>query len=163
MPTRRFFIGAICAAAALAAGCAWWRNEKAAITERLRAFTHVVNAAAPEGLGSVSRAAEIGSFFTDDVVVELGEGATPIAGRETLMAMAMRLQPRLAQFTIGFTDANITVAPDSQSADVTLTVEFMSRDKSTRQQMDAREFKLAMRKGDGVWKMSRVTAVDTLK
>jgi hypothetical protein len=163
MVTRRVFIAPACVIVALAVGCGWWGSEKAAITERLREFTHVVNAAAPEGLGSVSRAAEIGSFFTDDVVVELGEGSTPIAGRETLMAMSMRLQPRLAQFTVGFADANISVAADKQSADVTLTIEFFSRDQTARQQMDAREFKLGMRQVDGVWKMSRVTAVDTLK
>lgn len=163
MAKGRLSIASACVIGALAAGCGWWGSEKAAITERLREFTHVVNAAAPEGLGSVSRAAEIGSFFTDDVVVELGEGSTPIAGRETLMAMSMRLQPRLAQFTIGFADANVNVAADKQSADVTLTVEFFSRDQSTRQQMDAREFKLGMRLVDGVWKMSRVTAVDALK
>ena len=162
MLSRRILIAAA-GLVALTAGCGWWSNEKAVITERLREFTQVVNAATPEGLGSVSRAAEIGSFFTDDVVVELGEGSTPIAGRETLMAMSMRLQPRLAQFTVGFADATVTVAPDKQSADVTLTVEFFSRDQSTRQQMDAREFKLGMRQVDGVWKMSRVIAVDTLK
>ena len=161
MQRGRLSIAGLCLAAVL--GCSWWGDEKAAITERLRAFTHVVNAATTEGLGSVSRAAEIASFFTEDVVVELGEGSTPIAGRETLMAMAVRLQPRIAQFTIGFADANITLAPDRQSADVTLTVEFISRDKSARQQMDAREFKLAMRRIEDVWKMSRVTAVDILK
>jgi hypothetical protein len=163
MASRTLLIAPLGIVAALAAGCGWWGNEKAAITERLREFTRVVNAAAPEGLGSVSRAAEIGSFFTDDVVVDLAEGSTPIAGRETLMAMSMRLQPRLAQFTIGFADANVNVAADKQSADVSLTVEFFSRDQTTRQQIDAREFKLGMRQVDGVWKMSRVTAVDTLK
>jgi hypothetical protein len=157
------FIIALGLAAALASGCSWWGNDKAAITARLRAFTQVVNAAAPEGLGSVSHAGEIAAFFTDDAVVELGSGSTPIAGRETLMAMAVRLQPRLAQYTIGFADANISFAPDRQSADVTLTVEFINRDQTARQQMDAREFKLAMRRVDDEWKMSRVTAVETLK
>ena len=162
MPRGRPFIVALVLAATVA-GCRWWNDEKAAITERLREFTRVVNAATPEGFGSLSRAAEIGSFFTDDVVVELGEGSTPIAGRETLMAMSLRLQPRLAQFTVGFTDANVSLAADRQSADVNLTVEFISRDQTARQQMDAREFKLGMRRVDDVWKMARVTAVDTLK
>ena len=163
MPRGTRSIAALGLAAALAAGCSWWGDEKAAITTRLREFTHVVNAAAPEGLGSVGRAGEIAAFFTDDAVVELGEGSTPIAGRETLMAMAVRLQPRIAQFTIGFADATINLASDRQSADVTLTVEFINRDQTARQQMDAREFKLAMRRVDDEWKMSRVTAVDTLK
>lgn len=129
----------------------------------MRQLTERVNTHEPEGLGSVARAAEIGAFFTDDVVVELGEGSAPIQGRETLIAMAARLQVRLAEFRLDFTDANITVAADRQTADVTLTAEFIRRDPNARQQMDAREFKLQMRRESGEWKIARATAVDTLK
>jgi hypothetical protein len=46
---------------------------------------------------------------------------------------------------------------------VTLTAEFIRRDPNARQQMDAREFKLRMRREGEDWKIARVTAVDTLK
>jgi hypothetical protein len=114
-------------------------------------------------MGNVARAADIASYFVDDVVVELGEGSAPIVGRETLMGMAMRLQPRLTDYTVAFADANVRLSPDEQSADVTLTAEFIRRDPNARQSMDAREFRLAMRRVDDEWKIAKVTAVDTLK
>jgi hypothetical protein len=143
--------------------CGWWGDERRAINDRLREFTEHVNSPETQGVGTLGRAAELGGFFTEDVVVELGEGTTPIAGREMLMAMAVRLQPRLSAFTVSFVDENIQLAADRQSADVTLTAAFIRRDPSARQSMDAREFKLAMRRVDGEWKMARVTAIDTLK
>lgn len=147
----------------LSLACAWFDDERTEIRDRLRQLTERVNTVAPEGLGSVTRAAEIGMFFTDDVVVEFGEGSAPIQGRETLIAMATRLQLRLAEFRLDFTDANIQLAADKQTADVTLTAEFIRRDPGARQQMDAREFKLQMRRENGEWRIARVTAVDTLK
>jgi ketosteroid isomerase-like protein len=154
-----------CCAIALtvAAACGWFDDDRAQITSQLKRFTEGVNTSAPEGLPSVTRAAELGSFFTDDVVVELGEGSAPIQGRETLIAMAARLQGRLAEFRLGFTDATVQVAPNKQSAEVTLTAQFNRRDSTARQQMDAREFKLLMRQEGGTWKIARATAVDTLK
>ena len=53
-----------------------------------------MNASTKDGLGTALRAAQIGSYFTEDAVVELGEGAAPIKGRDTLMGMVARLQPR---------------------------------------------------------------------
>jgi ketosteroid isomerase-like protein len=156
-------IACVTVAAAVSAACGWFGDERTAIRSRLRDFTIDVNATAPEGLGTVARAAGIASFFTDDVIVDLGEGTAPIAGRETLVAMAARLQPRLAEFTLDFTDENIRVSADGQSADVTLTVEFIRRDPAARQQMDAREFRLQMRHDGQEWKIARATAVDTLK
>jgi ketosteroid isomerase-like protein len=146
----------------LGAGCAWLGDERA-IRARLGDLADTINARASEGLGSVTRAAEISAFFTDDVVVELGEGSTPIQGRETLIGMAMRLQPRLSEFTVAFADVTVRVAEDGQSADVSLTAEFIRKDPGHRQSMDAREFKLTMRRDDGEWKIARMTAVDTLK
>ena len=80
--------------------CSWWQGDKAIIIARLNALAEQVNAHAPDGLGSLSRAAQIGQFFTDDVIIELGRGSAPVTGRETLMAMAARLEPRTAGFTV---------------------------------------------------------------
>ena len=45
-----------------------------------------------------ARSAQLGTFFTEDVDVELGSGAAPIHGRATIIGMAARLQPRTAAF-----------------------------------------------------------------
>jgi ketosteroid isomerase-like protein len=145
------------------AGCAWWDDERAAVRQRLDTFKVLVNAPAPDGIGTVTRAAEISQYFTEDVTVDLGDGAAPITGREMLMAMAARLQPRLSEFRIDFADVGVQVSPDEQSAAVALTAEFIRRAAGSRQSMDAREFKLTMRQEDGEWRIARVIAVDTLK
>ena len=72
----------------------WWPDDRRDIRRRLNAFESEFNDSTTEGLGTVARAARIGSYFTDDVVIELGQGSPPIRGRETLIGMASRL-PRL--------------------------------------------------------------------
>ena len=90
------------AAVAIAALCVflawrtWTSNDERAVRQRLDALTTDINRTAGEGLGTVVHAADIGGYFTEDVVVDLGEGAAPIVGRTTLVGMAARLQRRTA-------------------------------------------------------------------
>jgi hypothetical protein len=154
----------ICLALATAAACSWWQGDKARIRARLDALVDVVNARAEGGLGAVARAAQLGEFFADDVIVELGRGSTPITGRETLMAMATRIEPRTTAFTLELTDVNVHLTPDDRTADVNLTAEILRPSPATGEtSMDAREFALVLKVVDGEWKIARLTAVDTLK
>lgn len=108
-------------------------------------------------------AAQIGTYFTEDAVVELGDGAAPIKGRETLMGMFARLQPRTAAFRLDLEDVTIEMTPGSDAADVLLTASFMRTNTSTREEsLDAREYALVMTKVDGTWRIARITAIDTL-
>jgi SnoaL-like domain len=142
----------------------WSSNDERAIRHRLDALTADVNSTASEGLATVVRAADISSYFTEDVVVDLGEGAAPIVGRATLVGMAARLQRRTAAFSLRFDDIGVTFGADRTTADVALTASFVSRDgKAGDQSMDAREFALAMTKRSGEWRIARVSAVDTLR
>jgi hypothetical protein len=156
-------------ALSLLSACSWWQGDKALITARLNALVEQVNVHAADGLGSLARAAQIGQFFTDDVIVELGRGSAPITGRDTLMALAARLEPRTSGFTVKLADINVLVTPNDQSADVNLTAEIIRKASATPEaasagpSMDAREFAVIMRKVDGEWKVARLTAVDTLK
>lgn len=156
--TRVVIVGAL-----LCAACGWWGDERQAIRTRLETFKDRVNASVPDGLDSVTRAAEISQYFTEDVSVELGDGTAPITGREMLMGMAARLQPRTSEFRLDFADINVQLAPGGESAEVDLTAEFIKRAAGSRQSMDAREFQLTMRREDGQWRIARVMAVQTLK
>lgn len=145
-------------------GAVWWLwpSDERDIRRRLDQLARVFNETATEGLGAVAHAARLGSFFTDDVVVEFGQGTPPIRGRETLMGMAVRLQPRTAAFSLELKD----VQPDVTDgfADVNLTAAITRRNTATGEEtLDAREFVLGMTKADGDWRISRVAAVDTLK
>jgi hypothetical protein len=145
-----------------------WRTreggEERTIRERIEALRTEVNASTSDGLGTAARAAQIGSYFTDDAVVELGGVSVPIRGRETLMDMAARLQPRTAAFRLDLDDVGIEMVPGGTAADVTLTASFVRRSISTGEESrDAREFAVVLVKTDGTWRISRSTAIDTLR
>jgi hypothetical protein len=158
-------------AVAAAAFFAWSRpsGDERAIRARLDGLVATVNANNGEGLAAMAHAAEIGGYFTDDAVVDLGEGTARIVGRSTLMGMAARLQPRAAAFRLRFDDVGVRVAPGGTSADVTLTASFIQRatgpegESPEGESMDAREFTLAMTRSSGGWQIARITAIDTLR
>lgn len=150
------------------AGAAWFlvapADPGAPVRARLEALAGMVNKSTVDGLGPEARSAELGTFFTDDVDVELGSGAAPIHGRATLMGMAARLQPRTAAFQIKFQDVSVTMGDDGQTASVHLTAEFIRRALATGDEsLDAREFMLGMRRVGTDWQIAKVTAISTLQ
>lgn len=141
----------------------WWPDDKRDIRRRLNAFESDFNDSTTDGLGAVARAARIGSYFTDDVVLELGQGSPPIRGRETLIGMASRLQTRTSAFTLQLLDLKVGVQGPSE-ADVRLTASFRRRSlPSGDESIDAQEFAVRMVKTDGEWRMSQVTAVEPFR
>lgn len=155
---------AVAAVLCVTLAACWSRDERAVIRQRLDAFVDAVNKGGGSGLaGAATHAIGLADFFTNDVVITLGDGSAPIRGRDMLMSMAMRLQPRTAEYTLDFEDVNVQLASDEQSAEVDLTAEFIRREGGARQSMDAREFKLQMRRDEGEWKIATVDAIKTLK
>jgi hypothetical protein len=155
------------AVVAIAAG-AWFlvrpADPGAAVRARLAALADMVNKSTVDGLGPEARSLQLGSFFTDDVDVELGAGTAPIHGRATIMGMAARLQPRTAAFQIKFQDVSVTMAEGGETADVHLTAEFIRRVITTGEEsLDAREFMLGMRRVGSDWQIAKVTAINTLQ
>ena len=156
----------IVAVASLCAFFAWraWRSDdEQVVRQRLQALTAEINSTVNDGLGTVARAADIGSYFTDNVVVDFGEGAAPIVGRTTLVGMASRLERRTAAFRLRFDDVGVRVGTDGTTAAVTLTASFVQRAGDAGESMDAREFQIGMEKTSGVWRIARVTGVYTLR
>jgi SnoaL-like domain len=123
-----------------------------------RQLTHVaaeINAQ-PQGLSAIARAADVASAFADDVVIDLGEGA-PIRGRDTVMGIVARLQPRTSRYEVRIRDMNVRVDdPGSASVDLSATT-------SGENGMDAREFQLQMVKQNGKWMIARVRPVRVLE
>lgn len=142
----------------------WSSVDERAIRDQLESLCAEVNAGASVGSGTLSRAEQIGSYFTDDAVVDLGKGTAAINGRDTLMDMAARLQPRTSAFRLELDDIGVKMAPDGAAADVTLTASFTLRSLPTGDESrDAREFALALSKAGGTWRIARATAVETLR
>jgi SnoaL-like domain len=166
--TRRYAVAAVVLVVLVGAGVFAWRTRESPdereIRSRLDALRNELNTSTKDGIGVALHAAQIGGFFTDDAVVELGEGAAPIKGRETIMGMVARLQPRTAAFRMDLEDITIEIVPGSDTADVLLTASFTRRNVSTGEEsFDAREYALVMTKAESTWRIARITAIDTLR
>jgi hypothetical protein len=151
-----------------AAGYFGWRGfqstDEREIRAALAALASDFNASTTDGLGTVAHAAQLGSAFAEDAVIDLGPGAMPIQGRNTMIGMAERLQPRTAAFRVALDDLGIEMGEGNRTADVTLTVSFIRRSFTTGEEsIDAREFALVMNKTDGRWRIARATAIDTFR
>jgi hypothetical protein len=141
----------------------WWPSDERQIRRRLQALATDFNESTTDGLGTVARAAKIGSYFTNDIVVDLGEGTPPIQGRETIIGMVGRLQPRTSAFKLELLDLNVHVSTPT-TAEVNLTAAFRQRSLTTREEsLEARELAIAMVKGDNEWRVSRITTVEPFR
>lgn len=140
----------------------WWPSDEQQIRRRLRAFAAEFNESTTNGVGMVARAARMSTYFTEDVVVDLGKGTPPIAGRETLLGMATRLQPRTAAFTVELVDITANLSGET-TADVTLTAAFRRRSPAGEESIDARELAVGMVKIEGEWRVSRVKTVEAFR
>jgi hypothetical protein len=139
-----------------------WGGEAAAVRARLDSLVREVNSESGEGLAMVARAASIGSYFTQDVVIDLGRGTARIEGREMLMGMASRLQRRTSAFEVRLDDIEVKLL-NQDTADVRLTASFIQKNEPGDEPGEAREFALVMKKISGSWQISRMTAVETLR
>jgi hypothetical protein len=163
--TRTYRIIAVVVVTAALGVWGWrsWRpDDKRDIRRRLHAFAAEFNESTTDGLGTAARAARLASYFTDDVVVELGGGSPPIRGRDTLIGIASRLQMRTAAFTLQLLDLEVELVPPG-AADVTLTASFRRRGiASGEESVDAQEFAVHMIKTDE-WRVSSVKAIEPFR
>lgn len=144
-------------------GYAFWPgSDERQIKRALASLAADFNETASDGLGAVARAAQLGSYFSEDVVVDLG--TAQIEGRDKLIAVAARLQPRTAAFRVTLDDVGVEPSGTEGQADVTLTVSFINRSTvADEPSTNPREFVLRMIKGGGRWRIARATAVDTFR
>lgn len=158
---------AIAAVVVCAGAWAWIEfrpGPEARIERRLQALAAEFNESTTDGLGTVARAARIGSYFTDDVVVDLGRGSPPIHGRETLIGMTARLQPRTAALRLDLLDITVVLRSDDR-ADVSLTATFgrSAIGVESAESVDARELAITMIETGGEWRVSHVRVVDAFR
>jgi hypothetical protein len=166
MTGRRIAMAALLVAAV---GLAAWLltgrgDERTIIKARLNRFADEINQSTVDGFGTAARAVQLSTYLTDDIEIELGQGAVPIRGRATVIGMAERLQPRTAAFKLSFQDITVALDPGATTATVHLTAEFVRRSITTGEEsIDAREFSLGLQKESGEWRIARATAIQVLK
>ena len=155
--------GVVVVAVVVWAWRAWWPDEKGEVRRQLHALAHDFNESTSEGLGTIARAARLGTYFTDEVVVELGKGSPPIRGRETLIGMASRLQSRTSAFRLDLLDVNVELRSPTE-ADVRLTAAFRRAGPGSDDgSVDAQEVTLQMLKADGEWRINHIATVDPFR
>jgi hypothetical protein len=148
-------IGALVLAVAIVAWRTLFPSDDRQIRRQLTRVAEEINEQS-QGLGAIAQAADVASAFTEDVVIDLGQG-TPIRGRDTVMGIVARLQPRTSRYEVRIRDMVIRVdAGNSASVDLSATT---SGDTG----MDAREFQLQMVKRHGTWLIARVKPVQVLE
>jgi len=161
---RTAAIGLAAIAIAAVAWLFWPEGDEGAIRRRLHALAEEANTPTDNGLGTIAKAARMGDYFTEQVLVEPGAGSEPISGRDTVIGMATRLRQATGPAIVDLKDLTVEKRAGSNIVDVTLTVTFTRRDSRTSEQtMDAREFGLEVQKEGGEWRIARVVAVDTLR
>jgi hypothetical protein len=96
--------------------------------------------------------------------VRVRVGSQEVATRDALLAMLGRWRPPPGGAVVEFVDAEVTLAQDRRSAEVSLTATVSSRDARTGEPIvDAREARVALAKRDGEWVLTLVESADTLE
>lgn len=155
-----FVLVAGAAAFAALAWWFWWRSDERAIRRELARLVEDVNAPATEGLGAVSWAAQLGTHFTDNAVVDFGGGSTPIEGRRAIVGLATRFVPTIRTGTVAIDDIVVTEGTQRGTATVDVRVTFTPSQERPGDGVDAREFTLQMERDGGRWRIARAVAVD---
>lgn len=142
----------------------YFPDDEAVIRARLDDLAATVShTGGGEGFSTLARAAKFGTFFTQEVVIEIGGGFAPIRGRDTVLALAAKAQVPGEGFTIRFVDVTVAVDPSGLSALATMTATAQGRSLGDFQAIDARELEMAFLKVDGEWQIERVTGVETIE
>jgi hypothetical protein len=163
--TQRTLTG-LCAVV-VAAGAIWWWSAGSSDEREVRRlfddFAEELNAGATSGFETLTHIARLSEFFHPDIVVDLGQGSAPIHGRETLLGMVSRLQPRTSAFVVEMDDVNVEFT-DPDHGEVTFTALIRRRIVgSGEESIDAREFGGEVVRSGSRWQVSRVVAIDTLR
>lgn len=162
MPARaaRPLLIVLIAAALIWAAWTFWPSEERRVQRRLDALADVINEQPRDGIGLVARTAQLGTYFTDDVVLDPGRGAGPIHGRERLLALASRAPNAGGAFNVSFVDVSVTVDGSQATTRMTATLSYL--DSRGEENVDAREVELQLKKSDD-WRIARVTAIEALE
>jgi hypothetical protein len=116
-----------------------------------------------DGLSQLTQAAKLGRFFTQDVVIDLGSGFSPIRGRDTVMALAAKAQIPGEGFHVRFVDVTVSVDPSGVRAVAGMTATVQGRSLSDLQAIDAKELEMELQKVDGEWRIDRVIGVEAIQ
>ena len=113
-------------------------------------------------IAGLSKAAKVGTFFTDDCIITLGSPIPDIRERSELVAIVHRSRQAFYKVNVNFADISISV-PDKDTAEVTLTATAIVHEPGGLMgELEAREVELTLAKIGRSWKIKKVVGVETL-
>jgi hypothetical protein len=151
----------------LVAVCFWiWSvlfpSPEKIIHKQLAGLAHAASFVANEGpLARANNVARLTSFFSADAQLNVDvpdRGTQTLRGRDEIMQAAIYARSAGA-LTVEFHDVSVRLAADKQSAAVDVAV--TARTSGDRDFL-VQEMKIAMKKIDGKWLVTRVETVKTL-
>jgi len=138
-------------------------NPEKVIHKRLVALAGTVSFSSNQSnLARLAGVQNLGDFFSADVEVDIdvpGRVQERLMSRQEIVQAAVGARSAVRGLKVKFSDINITVAPDKQSAVADLTVEARV---SGQQDLIVQEMKFTLQKTDGKWLVTRIATVRTL-
>ena len=152
---------------ALAAWTAWrlWPSDARRISDTLGRLAADASVPGPEAeLERLARVARLSAYLTPDAVLELGENAPTIEGRDAILGLAARARGFEGTAQVRFVDVGVTIDEGGTTARATMTATVTTRDRRSGDPVvDAREVETDWVKVEGTWRIRRATAVSTLR
>jgi maltodextrin utilization protein YvdJ len=130
------------------------QSDRRQIHRQLDALAQTASVTGTEtNVEQLARAAHIGGFFTDDVVVRRSEDNSAfVGGRPAVVGMAVQLASQHRTMKVSIENVEITIADDSNAtADMTVVARTSSAEMES---VDLREVSSALRKVNGTWLIS---------
>jgi hypothetical protein len=157
--------------AVLVVGAAAWGSgllfpsPEAEIRRQLDALAEAASVAPGQtNLERMARAARLGRFVTEDVVIDLGGRLRAARGREAVVGVAARAPVGADGVAFQFLDERIVLAGDAVSATVAVTVRGTGVSLATGDEwVDAIELDMRWREVADEWLIASVTAVEAIR
>ena len=161
--TRSAVVGAV----VLVAGLAVWvlaPSEEGRVRRQLDALAESASVEPGESaLIRAARAARVGSYFTDQVRLDLGEPYRPVAGRDALTGLAAAIRLPTGGIRVEIARADVTLDETGSRATVEMTAEVESSSSGGGERMlDGRDFLVRFVKVDGEWLIEELRAIQVV-
>lgn len=141
----------------------YFRGPEYRIRKNLTALEGLLTKSPDElPIASLGRAGRVGTFFTEDCSITVGDPVPDIRGNSQLVAIVYRARQSFHRADVNFADISISVT-DKNNAELTLTpTATVYEQGSLMGRVEAWEVELTMVKINGSWKIKKVTAIETL-
>jgi hypothetical protein len=144
----------VVALVAVVAGYRWWnspeRQINALLSDVAAALSHE---SAETDLRALTAVASLQKHLTLDVTIDMAGGATPIQGRQEVIATATRVRASRAMMRMQFFDPEIAMTGDT-SGTTRVTVQVTTRDASSQDVAVAYTVAMNLVLADGRWQIA---------